>query len=47
VKRNYHTLDNRGKVNERKLAEFLGHNRQQILPMVELITDRGWRSTIW
>jgi hypothetical protein len=39
VKRNYHTLDNRGKVNERKLAEFLGQNRQQILPMVELITE--------
>jgi len=39
VKRNYQTLDNRGKVNERKLAEFLGQNRQQILPMVELITE--------
>jgi hypothetical protein len=39
VKRNYHTLDNRGRVNERKLAEFLGQNRQQILPMVELITE--------
>ena len=39
MKRNYHTLDNRGKVNERKLAEFLGQNSQQILPMVELITD--------
>ena len=39
MKRNYHTLDNRGKVNERKLAEFLGQNRQQILPMVELITE--------
>lgn len=39
MKRNYHTLDNRGKVNERKLATFLGQNRQQILPMVELITE--------
>ena len=38
MKRKYHTLDNQGKVNERKLAEFLAHNRQQILPMVELIT---------
>jgi putative transposase len=39
VKRKYHTLDNRGKVNERKLAVFLRQNRQQILPMVELITE--------
>src|SRR3954453_13198086 len=39
VKRNYHTLDNRGKVNERKLAAFLGQNSQEILPMVELITE--------
>jgi transposase-like protein len=39
VKRKYHTLDNQGKVNERKLAEFLGQNSQQILPMVELITE--------
>src|SRR4029079_18708374 len=39
VKRNYHTLDNRGKVNERKLAMFLSQNSQQILPMVELITE--------
>ena len=39
MRRNYHTLDNRGKVNERKLTEFLGQNRQQILPMVELITE--------
>jgi hypothetical protein len=39
VKRNYHTLDNRGTVNERKLAAFLGQNKQQILPMVELITE--------
>jgi putative transposase len=39
VKRKYHPLDNRGKVNERKLAEFLGQNSQQILPMVGLITE--------
>jgi len=39
VKRNYHTLDNQGKVNEQKLAEFLTKNGQQILPMVELITQ--------
>jgi transposase-like protein len=37
VKRNYHTLDNRGKANERRLAEFLSQNGQQLLPMVELI----------
>jgi transposase-like protein len=37
VPRNYHTLDNHGKINERKLAEFLGKNGQQLLPMVELI----------
>ena len=39
MKRNYHTLDNRGKVNELKLSEFLAQNGQQILPMVELITE--------
>lgn len=39
MNRNYHTLDNQGKVNERKLAEFLSKNGQQILPMVELITQ--------
>ena len=39
MKRNYHTLDNRGKANERKLVEFLAQNGQQILPMVELITE--------
>jgi hypothetical protein len=39
VKRNYHSLDNRGKVNERKLALFLRQSSQQILPMVELITQ--------
>jgi hypothetical protein len=30
-------LDNRGKVNERKLAEFLSRNGQHLLPMVELV----------
>ena len=39
MKRKYHTLDNRGKVNEQKLAGFLTQNGQQILPMVELITQ--------
>ena len=39
MKRNYHTLDNQGKVNERKLAEFLTKNGQPILPMVDLITQ--------
>jgi len=39
VKRNYHTVDNHGKVNERKLAEFLVRNGQQLLPMMELITQ--------
>jgi transposase-like protein len=39
VKRNYHTVDNQGKVNERKLAEFLTKNGQQLLPMAELIVE--------
>jgi hypothetical protein len=39
VKRNYHTLDNRGKTNERRLAEFLTNNGQQLLPMVDLIAQ--------
>jgi len=39
VKRNYHTLARQGKVNERKLAEFLAKNGQQVLPMVELIAE--------
>lgn len=39
MKRKYHTLDNRGKANERELAEFLSKNGQQILPMVDLITQ--------
>lgn len=39
VRRSYHTVDNHGKVNERKLAEFFARNGQQVLPMVELITQ--------
>ena len=39
MKRNYHTLDNQGKANEQKLAEFLTKNGQQLLPMVDLITQ--------
>jgi putative transposase len=39
VKRNYRTLDNQGKANERKLAEFLTKNGQQLLPMVDLIAQ--------
>jgi len=37
VKRSYHTLANRGKVNERQLATYLTKNGQALLPMVELI----------
>jgi transposase-like protein len=37
VKRNYHTIDKQGEVGERKLTEFLVHNRQALLPMLELI----------
>jgi putative transposase len=39
VKRNYHTLDNQGKTNERRLAEFLTKNGQQLLPMMDLIAQ--------
>jgi transposase-like protein len=39
VKRNYHTLNNQGKVNEQRLADFLSKNGQQLLPMVELIAQ--------
>ena len=39
MRRSYHTLAGQGKVNERKLAEFLAKNGQQILPMVELIAQ--------
>lgn len=37
MKRNYHTIDKQGKVNARKLGEFLSSNGQQLLPMVDLI----------
>lgn len=37
MKRNYHTIDKQGKVNARKLGEFLSNNGQQLLPMVDLI----------
>jgi len=37
VRRNYHTIDKQGKVNARKLGEFLSRNGQQLLPMVDLI----------
>ncbi|MFL6446747.1 MAG: hypothetical protein ACJ746_03550 [Bryobacteraceae bacterium] len=37
MKRNYHTIDNHGKVGERKLIEFLVRNGQALLPMMELI----------
>ena len=37
MKRSYHTIEKQGKVSERKLAEFLIHNGQALLPMIELI----------
>jgi len=37
VKRSYHTIDKQGKVGERRLTEFLVHNGQALLPMLELI----------
>lgn len=37
MKRKYHTIDNQGKVAERKLREFLVREGQFLLPMVELI----------
>lgn len=39
MKQNYHTLDNQGKANEIRLAEFLTKNGQQLLPMVDLIAQ--------
>jgi transposase-like protein len=39
VKRNYHTLDNQGKANEQRLAEYFTKNGQQLLPMVDLIVQ--------
>ena len=37
MKRSYHTIEQKGKVGERKLAEFLVRNGQALLPMMELI----------
>ena len=37
MKRSYHTTDKQGKVGEQKLTEFLVHNGQALLPMLELI----------
>ena len=37
MKRSYHTIEKQGKVNARKLGEFLSKNGQQLLPMVDLI----------
>src|SRR6202162_757020 len=37
VKRNYHTIEQQGKVNARKLGEFLSKSGQLLLPMVDLI----------
>jgi transposase-like protein len=37
VKKSYHTINNEGKANERKLAEFLARSGQLLLPMVDLI----------
>lgn len=37
MKRTYHTIDKQGKVNARKLGEFLSKNGQQLLPMADLI----------
>jgi hypothetical protein len=41
VKRNYHTVNNQGRANERRLAEFLTKNGRQLLPMVDLIVQSG------
>ena len=37
MKRSYHTIDKQGKVGQRKLTEFLVHDGQALLPMLELI----------
>jgi len=39
VKRTYHTIDTKGKVNEQELAQFLQKRGQFLLPMVELIEE--------
>ena len=37
MRRRYHTIDNQGRANEQRLADFLTRNGQLLLPMVELI----------
>jgi len=37
VRRRYHTIDNQGRANQRRLADFLTRNGQLLLPMVDLI----------
>ena len=37
MKPNYHTVEKQGKVNERKLTEFLVRHGQMLLPMVQLV----------
>jgi transposase-like protein len=37
VKKSYHTINKQGKANEQRLAAFLSHNGQLLLPMVDLI----------
>jgi len=39
VARNYHTLNSQTSVSEEKLSSFLRKNGQQLLPMVDLITQ--------
>jgi transposase-like protein len=39
VKRSYHTIEKQGKVNARKLGEFLSKSGQLLLPMVDLIAQ--------
>lgn len=39
MKRSYHTIEKQGKVNARKLGEFLSKSGQLLLPMVDLIAQ--------
>ena len=41
MRRSYHTIDKQGKVGQQKLTEFLVHNGQALLPMLELIEQSG------
>lgn len=54
--RNYHTLNSQTSVSEEKLTTFLRKNGQQLLPMVDLITQSrvaleelidGWDERCW